>query len=77
MELEMRVMDQFVNEEGSDQERMCWRKIRSALNTGHNQKFDILRDQTIWAVTHYGIVNTDGIINHLRRTLEEIGEVRS
>ncbi len=31
MELEMRVMDQFVNEEGSDQERMCWRKIRSAI----------------------------------------------
>jgi len=31
MELEMRVMDQFVNEEGSDQERMCWRKIRSAM----------------------------------------------
>jgi len=42
-----------------------------------SQKFDILRDQTIWAVTHYGIVNTDDIINHLRRTLEEIGEVCS
>lgn len=31
MELEMRVMDQFVNEEGSDQERLCWRKIKSAM----------------------------------------------
>lgn len=31
MELEIKVMDQFVNEEGSDQERACWRKIRSAM----------------------------------------------
>ena len=31
MELEMKVMDQFVNEEGSEQERKCWKKIRSAM----------------------------------------------
>lgn len=31
MELDMRVMDQFVNEEGSEQERKCWRKIKSAM----------------------------------------------
>jgi hypothetical protein len=42
-----------------------------------SKKYDIMRDQIIWAVTHYGVVNTDGIINHLRRTLESIGEVRS
>lgn len=36
MDLEMRVMDQFVNEEGSDQERACWRKIRSAMREANS-----------------------------------------
>ena len=42
-----------------------------------SEKYDIMRDQIIWAVTHYGVVNTDGIINHLKRTLETIGDAPS
>ena len=29
-------------------------------------KYKELRDLVVWAVTHYGIVNTDGIIERLR-----------
>jgi hypothetical protein len=31
MNFEIKVLDQFVNEEGSDQEKECWNKIKAAL----------------------------------------------
>lgn len=35
-------------------------------------KYEKLRNQVVWAVTHYGIVNTDGIIETLRETVLEL-----
>ena len=34
--------------------------------------FHMLREQVIWAITHYGIVKTDGIIEHLRDTIKSL-----
>jgi len=31
MNFEIKVLDQFVNEEGSDQEKACWNKIKAAM----------------------------------------------
>jgi hypothetical protein len=36
---------------------------------GSDEKIKLLRDNIIWAVTHYGIVKTDGIFKHLKRTI--------
>jgi hypothetical protein len=33
-------------------------------------KYTQLKNKVVWAVTHYGLVNTDGIINVLRETVE-------
>lgn len=38
------------------------------------QKYKALKGQVIWAVTHYGIVKTDGIIEHLRDTIGWLDE---
>ena len=35
-------------------------------------KYETLRNQVVWAVTHYGIVNTEGIIERLRETVLEL-----
>ena len=35
-------------------------------------KYERLRNQVFWAVTHYGIVNTDGIIETLRQSVLEL-----
>jgi hypothetical protein len=35
-------------------------------------KYETLRNQVVWAVTHYGIVNTEGIIKRLRDTVLEL-----
>lgn len=35
-------------------------------------KYEKLRDQVVWAVTHYGVVNTDGIIRELKETVIEL-----
>ena len=38
------------------------------------QKYKALKGQVIWAVTHYGIVKTEGIIEHLRDTIKWLNE---
>jgi len=38
-------------------------------------KYKELRDRVVWAVTHYGIVNTDGIIERLRDTVIRLDTV--
>jgi len=35
-------------------------------------KYKTLRNQVVWAVTHYGIVKTEGIIETLRETVLEL-----
>ena len=35
-------------------------------------KYETLRNSVVWAVTHYGIVNTEGIIERLRETVLEL-----
>jgi hypothetical protein len=35
-------------------------------------KYKALRKQVVWAVTHYGIVNTDGIMETLKNTVLEL-----
>ena len=35
-------------------------------------KYEKLRDQVLWVVTHYGVVNTDGMIERLRETVLEL-----
>ena len=35
-------------------------------------RYEKLREQVVWAVTHYGIVDTDGIIDTLRKTVLEL-----
>jgi membrane protease subunit (stomatin/prohibitin family) len=35
-------------------------------------KYKDLRNQVVWAVTHYGIVNTDGIMETLKNTVLEL-----
>ena len=34
--------------------------------------YKLLHDQVVWAITHYGLVPTEGIIDHLRATLHRI-----
>jgi len=35
------------------------------------EKHSNLKSQVIWAINHYGIVNTDGIIQHLKTVMEK------
>ena len=37
-----------------------------------DQKYKALRNQVLWAVTHYGIVDTDGIFKHLTMTVKNL-----
>ena len=47
------------------------------LNMKNNRKekmttendYQFLKDHVIWAITHYGLVKTDGIIQHLKDVL--------
>ena len=42
----------------------------------YDQLRDQLRDQVVWAITHYGIENTAGIIETLRKTFLEIDNTK-
>lgn len=41
-------------------------------HAGQPEKYKDLRGQVIWAVTHYGLVKTDGIIKQLKYTVERL-----
>ena len=35
-------------------------------------RYEKLKEQVIWAVTHFGLVNTEDIMNHLSKTVQEL-----
>lgn len=37
-------------------------------------KYKQLRGQVIWAITHYGLVDTDDIFKHLKCVIKEIDD---
>ena len=47
-------------------------KDRSADLEDEMDKYETLRNSVVWAVTHYGLVNTEGIIERLRETVLEL-----
>lgn len=36
------------------------------------EKYELLKSQVVWAVTHYGTVDTDGIMLHLQSVLNSL-----
>jgi len=41
-------------------------------NHNMNAEYKILRGQVVWAITHYGLVPSKGVFEHLRNTLDKI-----
>ena len=61
-----------LNEEYLDSTKDAIKSARSFIFD--TERYEILRDKVIWAVTNYGSIPTDKIINELRTTLDDLTE---